>query len=70
MGRRRLLFISVFGALASLSLVGIGLNNGMVVLSSVAIITFVMYVVLPLVILSTKVSSGHLLWVWAPFRSL
>jgi hypothetical protein len=70
MGRRRLLFISVFGALASLSLVGIGLNTGMVVLSSVAIITFVMYVVLPLVIPSTEVSSGHLLWVSAPFRSL
>ena len=41
----------------SLSLVGIGLNYGMVVLSSVAIITFVMYVIPLLIIPSTEVSQ-------------
>ncbi|KAJ7286004.1 general substrate transporter [Mycena rebaudengoi] len=41
MGRRQLLTISTFGALASLTLVGIGLNTGMVTLSSIAILTFV-----------------------------
>ncbi|KAF8636504.1 hypothetical protein AX17_003318 [Amanita inopinata Kibby_2008] len=42
MGRRPLLTLSTLGALASLSVVGFGLNNGSVTLSSIAIITFVM----------------------------
>ncbi|KAF8626160.1 hypothetical protein AX15_005051 [Amanita polypyramis BW_CC] len=42
MGRRRLLLVSILGALLSLSMVGFGLNNGFVTLSSVAIISFVM----------------------------
>ncbi|KAJ7197227.1 general substrate transporter, partial [Mycena pura] len=40
-GRRRLLFVSTFGAISSLVLVGLGLNIGAVTLSSVAILTFV-----------------------------
>jgi len=40
-GRRRLLFVSTFGAISSLVLVGLGLNVGAVTLSSVAILTFV-----------------------------
>ncbi|KZV67967.1 general substrate transporter [Peniophora sp. CONT] len=42
MGRKQLLFISIGGILASLFLVGIGLNTSTVALSSVAIMTFVM----------------------------
>ncbi|KAJ7702389.1 general substrate transporter [Mycena rosella] len=41
MGRRQLLTISTLGAITSLSLVGIGLNTGVVTLSSIAILTFV-----------------------------
>ncbi|KAJ6618290.1 general substrate transporter [Mycena sp. CBHHK59/15] len=41
MGRRQLLTISTLGAIASLALVGIGLNTGIVTLSSIAILTFV-----------------------------
>lgn len=43
MGRRQLLTISTIGALVSLTAVGLGLNTGLVTLSSVAILTFVMY---------------------------
>ncbi|KAJ7771781.1 general substrate transporter [Mycena metata] len=42
MGRRQLLTLSTLGALISLILVGLGLNNGFVTLSSIAILTFVM----------------------------
>ncbi|PFH49091.1 hypothetical protein AMATHDRAFT_81473 [Amanita thiersii Skay4041] len=42
LGRKRLLAISIIGAIASLAMVGFGLNNGFVTLSSFAIITFVM----------------------------
>jgi hypothetical protein len=41
-GRRQLLLTSVIGALASLALTGYGLNTGMMVTSSVSIVTFVM----------------------------
>jgi len=41
-GRRQLLLISVVGALASLILTGYGLNAGMMVTSSISIVTFVM----------------------------
>ncbi|KAJ7168129.1 general substrate transporter [Mycena crocata] len=41
MGRRQLLTISTLGAISSLTLVGIGLNTGVVTLSSIAILTFV-----------------------------
>ena len=44
MGRKHLLSISILGALLSLTMVGFGLNSGFVTLSSVAIVTFVMYV--------------------------
>ncbi|KAJ7074334.1 general substrate transporter [Mycena amicta] len=40
-GRRRLLYISTFGAITSLLLVGFGLNTGAATLSSVAILLFV-----------------------------
>jgi len=40
-GRRQLLVISTLGAITSLTLVGIGLNTGVVTLSSIAILTFV-----------------------------
>jgi len=42
MGRKALLSISMFGAILSLVLVGFGLNNSLVTISSLAIITFVM----------------------------
>ncbi|KAJ7632244.1 general substrate transporter [Roridomyces roridus] len=41
MGRKQLLTISTFGAISSLTLVGLGLNTGFVTLSSIAILTFV-----------------------------
>ena len=41
-GRRQLLLTSVIGALASLALTGYGLNTGMMVTSSISIVTFVM----------------------------
>ncbi|KAJ7756825.1 general substrate transporter [Mycena maculata] len=41
MGRKQLLTISTVGAIASLTLVGLGLNTGIVTLSSIAILTFV-----------------------------
>ncbi|KAJ7929300.1 general substrate transporter [Mycena leptocephala] len=41
MGRKQLLTISTFGAISSLVLVGLGLNTGVVTLSSIAILTFV-----------------------------
>ncbi|KAJ7470350.1 general substrate transporter [Mycena latifolia] len=41
MGRRQLLTISTLGAITSLTLVGIGLNTGLVTLTSLAILTFV-----------------------------
>ncbi|KAJ7093162.1 general substrate transporter [Mycena epipterygia] len=41
MGRRQLLTISTLGAISSLTLVGIGLNTGVVTLSSIAILAFV-----------------------------
>jgi len=47
MGRRQLLTISTLGAITSLSLVGIGLNTGVVTLSSIAILTFVTWVGVP-----------------------
>ncbi|KAF8226251.1 general substrate transporter [Tricholoma matsutake] len=42
MGRRQLLVISTIGAVLSLWGVGYGLNHGLVTLSSIAILTFVM----------------------------
>lgn len=42
MGRKKLLTISAGGSIASLVLVGMGLDNGIVALSSVAIMTFIM----------------------------
>ncbi|KAI0057110.1 general substrate transporter [Artomyces pyxidatus] len=42
LGRKPLLFGSILGAIASLIFVGVGLNSGLVLLSSVAIMTFVM----------------------------
>ncbi|KAK7440273.1 Bifunctional purine biosynthesis protein PurH [Stygiomarasmius scandens] len=42
LGRKTLLALSVIGALVSLTMVGIGLNNGWVTVSSVFILTFVM----------------------------
>ncbi|KAM6500706.1 General substrate transporter [Amanita muscaria] len=42
MGRKALLSVSLFGAILSLVLVGFGLNNSLVTVSSMAIITFVM----------------------------
>jgi len=41
-GRRQLLLTSVVGALASLTFTGYGLNTGMMVTSSISIVTFVM----------------------------
>lgn len=41
MGRRQLLTVSTFGAISSLALVGLGLDTGIVTLSSIAILTFV-----------------------------
>lgn len=45
MGRRSLLAASVSGAFVSLILVGYGIDSGNKLLSSVAIVTFVAYVI-------------------------
>lgn len=44
MGRKRLLTISSLGGLISLFALGFGLDSGISTLSSLAIVTFVMYV--------------------------
>ncbi|KAF8275195.1 general substrate transporter [Lactarius quietus] len=57
-GRRQLLLASVVGALASLALTGYGLNTGMMVTSSISIVTFVMQVLPPLFYESFAVGLG------------
>jgi sugar porter (SP) family MFS transporter len=62
-GRRRLLQISVVGALVSHVAVGIGLNTGVVILSSIAVMTFVMSFAIGLgpvpFVLISEVSPPH-----------
>jgi hypothetical protein len=62
-GRRRLLQISVVGALVSHVAVGIGLNTGAVVISSIAVMTFVMSFAIGLgpvpFVLISEVSPPH-----------
>jgi hypothetical protein len=56
-GRKQLIQLSVAGALLSHLAVGYGLNNGLVTLSSIAITTFVMYVLHIQLLCTTHVIS-------------
>jgi hypothetical protein len=54
-GRRQLLLTSVIGALSSLVLTGYGLDTGMMVTSSISIVTFVMQALLLLFFVSCPI---------------
>jgi hypothetical protein len=69
-GRRPLLLASVIGALSSLVLTGYGLNTGMTIVSSFAILIFVMQVFFSWSFLRHSLDFlGLSPLVWDPFHS-